>query len=221
MDKMEIGIKKTSDDMLQMVYQLEHKEIVINKIESGKKIGTHKVTEDECNNLISEFETQLIDVNNTLIRMLKQFPDIYNIYDEFHKEWTREITRLIDTTQNIIEDLNDNNIKTKEALSNAEQNNKDIERQYELHKATIEQLCRLKNELESMDHYKDIDSMWSDCQSLNGSVNQINNNVNELDVHVKNDIKKFKNKLIGAYIVSGVSASVAIVGIVLEVLGVL
>lgn len=117
----------------------------------GRGIGTkHNVTGEELNGLTSEIQTHLQNVNNTQIKLIKEFGQVYSALEVLDRDYIQAILISIKATE-----------KTSESIQETQgQIGKIVENQ----RKTLEELKKFKQKLDGYAHLSDIDTIWHDCQ---------------------------------------------------------
>ena len=117
----------------------------------GRGIGTkHNVTGEELNDLTSEIQTHLQNVNNTQIKLIKEFGQVYSALEVLDRDYIQAILISIKATE-----------KTSESIQETQgQIGKIVENQ----RKTLEELKKFKQKLDGYAHLSDIDTIWHDCQ---------------------------------------------------------
>lgn len=145
----------------------------------GGGIGLdHKVTGKELNELTVQVQTHLRSVNDTQIKLIKQFGQVYEALDALDKEYIQAILIAIKAAE-----------KTNDGIAAAQER---ITKIVEDQKKTLEILKRFKQKLDGYAHLGDIDKIWSDCQAwhsansaLAASVTAIAEQSSENDATIK------------------------------------
>lgn len=119
----------------------------------------HKVTGEELNNLTSQIQTHLLSINNTQIKLIREFGKVYNALDALDKDYIQAILVSIKATE-----------KTSERIQATQAQ---IKRIIEDQKKTLEVLNRFKQKLETYAHLEDIDKLWDYCQGCHEDIEAI------------------------------------------------
>lgn len=96
----------------------------------GRGIGlNHKVTGEELNELTAQIQTHLLSVNDTQIKLIKEFGQVYCALEALDKDYidailvsinaTKETSQSIQKTQGQIKGIVENQKKTLEELKNS------------------------------------------------------------------------------------------------------
>lgn len=145
----------------------------------GGGIGiNHKVTGKEFNDLTVQVQAHLRSVNNTQIKLIKQFGEVYKALESLDKEYIQGILISIKATE-----------ETSKGIAAAQEK---ITQIIEDQKKTLEILKKFKQKLDGYAHLGDIDKIWSDCQAwhaesstLMASVGAVTDLSNENDAAIK------------------------------------
>lgn len=122
----------------------------------------HQVTGEELNELTSQIQRHLHNINGTQIKLIKEFGEIYNALEALDREYIQAILVSIRTTE-----------ETSEGIKNTQ---KEIEKILENQKRTLGILEKFKNKLEDYAHLEDIDKIWQDYQKLHQEINVLSEN---------------------------------------------
>lgn len=119
----------------------------------GRGIGVdHNVTGEELNALTSQIQTHLISINNTQIKLINEFGQVYLALEALDKDYIQAILISIKA----IEETSQSNKNTQGQIKQI------VEKQ----KKTLEELKKFKQRLDGYAHLKDIDNIWNDCQKM-------------------------------------------------------
>jgi hypothetical protein len=118
----------------------------------GRGLGrSHKVNGEELNNLISEVQTHLIDINSTQVKLIKEFGQVFSALEALDKDYIKAILISIKATEETSQSIKEKQIQIDKIVVNQ--------------KKTLEKLLKFKQKLDSYEHLNDIDKIWRDCQS--------------------------------------------------------
>lgn len=118
----------------------------------GGGIGiNHKVTGKEFNELTVQVQAHLRSVNNTQIKLIKQFGEVYKALESLDKEYIQGILISIKATE-----------ETSKGIATAQEK---ITQIIDDQKKTLEILKKFKQKLDGYAHLGDIDKIWNDCQA--------------------------------------------------------
>lgn len=131
----------------------------------GGGIGfDHKVTGQELNELIVQIQGYLYGINNTQIKIIKEFGHVYNALEALDKDYIKAILVSIKATE-----------KTSERIEATQEQIKKI---VEDQRKTLEVLKKFKQKLDTYSHLGDIDKIWNDCQNWNKKISKLSDTVN-------------------------------------------
>lgn len=195
----------------------------------------HNVTGDELNRLTTQIQSHLININNLNLETIKEFGQVYNALELLDKDYIQAIILSIKAAEKASE-------QAKRSASEAQKNTIDISKSIEVQKKTISALNSFKMQIDKYEHLKDIDEIWSDCQTFKKDMSLISSRIKskkeELDsdadaqisilrdtihenrVHYEEKSKLLIKKLQIAYILAGGSVGVALLSFILHVLGI-
>ena len=131
----------------------------------GRGIGLdHKVTGEELNDLTSQIQTHLHSINNTQIKLIKEFGQVYSALEALDKDYIQAILVSIKATE-----------ETSQSIQEIQgQIKKNVENQ----RKTLEELKKFKQKLDSYAHLGDIDKIWDDCQKWHDNITKLSNSIN-------------------------------------------
>ena len=130
----------------------------------GGGIGfNHKVTGKELNDLTVQVESHLHSVNNTQIKLIKQFGQVYTALEALDKYYIQGILISIKATE-----------KTSERIV---ADHEDIKKLQKNQKKTLEELLKFKKKLDAYAHLGDIDKIWSDCQKWHEDISALSGSI--------------------------------------------
>lgn len=116
----------------------------------GRGIGKdHLVKGEELNDLTSQIQTHLHSINNTQIKLIKEFGHVYSALEALDKDYIQAILVSIMATEETSEGIQ----KTQEQIKKIVENQR----------KTLEELKKFKQKLDGYAHLGDIDKIWSDC----------------------------------------------------------
>lgn len=119
----------------------------------GRGIGMdHLVKGEELNDLTAQIQTYLQSINNTQIKLIKEFGQVYNVFEALDKDYIHAILISIKATEETSEGIQ----KTQEQIKKIVENQR----------KTIEELKNFKQKLDGYAHLGDIDKIWDEYQKL-------------------------------------------------------
>ena len=143
----------------------------------GRGIGlNHKVTGEELNELTSQIQTHLHSINNTQIKLIKEFGQVYSALEALDKDYIQAILISIKATEETSEGIQ----KTQEQIKKIVENQR----------KTLEELKKFKQKLDGYAHLGDIDKIWSDCQKWYKEINSLSKAIDGATERSKDSAKK-------------------------------
>ena len=145
----------------------------------GRGIGLdHKVTGEELNDLTSQIQTHLHSINNTQIKLIKEFGQVYSALEALDKDYIQAILVSIKATEETSEGIQ----KTQEQIKKIVENQR----------KTLEELKKFKQKLDGYAHLGDIDKIWGDCQKWHKDMTSLTKEISVATEHSKDNIKKME-----------------------------
>lgn len=138
----------------------------------------HKVTGDELNEVTSQVQKYLIDINSLHIDMIAQFGEIYKTFEALDDDYIKGILISIGSVK-----------KTNDELKVAQ---KDIKNTIEIQKKTIKALSGFKEQLEKYKHLSDIDAIWSNISKVQSELTNVGAEVNNTKALMKDNSEDIK-----------------------------
>ncbi len=143
----------------------------------GRGIGlNHKVTGEELNELTSQIQTHLHSINNTQIKLIKEFGQVYSALEALDKDYIQAILVSIKATEETSEGIQ----KTQEQIKKIVENQR----------KTLEELKKFKQKLDGYAHLGDIDKIWSDCQKWYKEISNLSKAIDGATERSKDSAKK-------------------------------
>ncbi|WP_051650663.1 hypothetical protein [Lachnoclostridium phytofermentans] len=143
----------------------------------GRGIGlNHKVTGEELNELTSQIQSHLHSINNTQIKLIKEFGQVYSALEALDKDYIQAILVSIKATEETSESIQ----KTQEQIKKIVENQR----------KTLEELKKFKQKLDGYAHLGDIDKIWGDCQKWHQEMTSLSKGIATATEHSKESIKK-------------------------------
>ena len=143
----------------------------------GRGIGRdHLVKGEELNELTTQIQTHLHSINNTQIKLIKEFGQVYSALEALDKDYIQAILVSIKATE-----------KTSESIKkDQEQIDKIVKNQKKL----LEELKKFKQKLDGYAHLGDIDKIWSDCQKWHKDMASLTKEISTATELSKDNIKR-------------------------------
>lgn len=136
----------------------------------------HNVTGEELNDLTSQIQRYLKDVNNTQINLIKQFGQVYNALDALDKDYINGIRTSIEEIEETSEAVQHTQEKMKEVVNNQVK--------------TLKELKKFKEKLDGYAHLKDVDKIWSDFQKCNQKIEHLSMDIYTAIEQSRENVKK-------------------------------
>jgi hypothetical protein len=136
----------------------------------------HGVTGKELNKLISQIQKYFFDINNTQIKIIKEFGEVYNTFESLDKEY-------IKATLLSIEGIKKTNEKLEENIHKINKSQNDIEKILDNQKSTLSAIIKFKNKIENYG----IEEIKENIKKLENSQKEISDILTSLPT-------KFENK---------------------------
>jgi predicted nucleic acid-binding Zn-ribbon protein len=145
----------------------------------GRGIGKdHLVKGEELNDLTSQIQTYLHSINNTQIKLIKEFGQVYSALEALDKDYIQAILISIKATEETSEGIQ----KTQEQIKKIVENQR----------KTLEELKKFKQKLDGYAHLGDIDKIWGDCQKWHQDMASLTKEISAATEHGKDNDKKIE-----------------------------
>lgn len=145
----------------------------------GRGIGKdHLVKGEELNDLTSQIQTHLHSINNTQIKLIKEFGQVYSALEALDKDYIQAILVSVKATEETSEGIQ----KTQEQIKKIVENQR----------KTLEELKKFKQKLDSYAHLGDIDKMWGDGQKWHKDMASLTKEISTTTEHSKDNFKKIE-----------------------------
>lgn len=138
----------------------------------------HKVTGEELNDLTSQIQKHLHSINNTQIKLIKEFGQVYSALEALDKDYIQSILISIKSTEETSEGIQ----KTQEQIKKIVENQR----------KTLEELKKFKQKLDGYAHLGDIDKIWGDCQKWHQDMASLTKEISAATEHGKAVDKKIE-----------------------------
>lgn len=127
---------------------------------TGRGMGRkHIVNGSELNNVSSQIQAHLQNINDVQTKLIKEFGQVYNALEALDRDYIQGIIISIKATE-----------KTSEAIQKTQGQ---IEKIVENQRKTLEELKKFMQKLNGYVHLKDVDRMWSDFQRWNDEISEL------------------------------------------------
>lgn len=143
----------------------------------GRGIGKdHLVKGEELNALTSQIQTHLHSINNTQIKLIKEFGQVYSALEALDKDYIQAILVSIKATEETSEGIQ----KTQEQIKKIVENQR----------KTLAELKKFKQKLDGYAHLGDVDKIWGDCQKWHQEMVSLSKDISMATEHNKENNKK-------------------------------
>jgi chromosome segregation ATPase len=143
----------------------------------GGGIGLkHKVTGEELNELTTQIQSHLHSINNTQIKLIKEFGQVYSALEALDKDYIQAILVSIKATEETSQSIQETQGKIKKIVENQ--------------RKTLEELKKFKRKLDSYVHLGEIDEIWNDCQKWYKEINKLTNSISSASASSKESAQK-------------------------------
>lgn len=143
----------------------------------GRGIGLdHKVTGEELNQLITQVQTHFQGINSTQIKLIKEFGQVYSVFEALDKDYIPAILISIKATEETSQRIQETQGQIKEIVENQ--------------RKTLEELKKFKTKLDGYVHIGDIDKIWLDCQGWHREISSLSKFVDSAAESSKESAKK-------------------------------
>lgn len=143
----------------------------------GRGLGRdHKVTGEELNELTTQIQSHLHSINNTQIKLIKEFGQVYSALEALDKDYIQAILISVKATEETSQSIQETQGQIKKIVGNQIK--------------TLEELKKFKQKLDGYAHLGDIDKIWSDCQKWYKEINSFSKSINGATESSKESAKK-------------------------------
>ena len=138
----------------------------------------HKVTGEELNELTSQIQGYLVNMNTQTVKVINEFKNVYDALDALDKDYVSAILSSIKATEKVSE-------KAKKTAEEVEKAQKDLDRTIKLQADTIKVLKQHKERLDKLMHLEHIDDLWKKGEQFDITVSSLKNELIEIDAAVQ------------------------------------
>lgn len=136
----------------------------------------HKVTGGELNELTTQIQSHLHSINNTQIKLIKEFGQVYGALEALDKDYIQAILVSIKATEETSQSIKETQEQIKKIVENQ--------------RKTLEELKKFKQKLDGYAHLGDIDKIWGDCQKWYKEINTLSNSISSATASSKESAQK-------------------------------
>lgn len=143
----------------------------------GGGIGLdHKITGLELNELTAQIQSHLSLMNNTQIKLVKEFGQVYSALEALDKDYIQEILKSIQATEEVSKSIQETQTQIKKIV--------------EYQRDTLLELEIFKHKLDGYAHLGDIDDIWGEGQKAYKEINTLSNLISNANASIKECLKK-------------------------------
>lgn len=162
----------------------------------------HNVTGAELNDQTEKIQKNFVSQNNNIIKLFKEFGQVYVALESLDKDYIQAIILNIKATEEVSN-------QAKKSAEDAKKNTIDIAMTIEVQKSMMEALIQFKDKIENNNHLENIEEIWKEIHKTKEELVKINTKKDET-------IESLTRKIKTSLILSGISISAALIGIVLN-----
>lgn len=158
-------------------------------------LGDHKVTGFELNRRIETIQKHFIAVNEINNKTIKEFREVYNVFDALDKEYITSIVanvKAIEKTSNDVRvqqrTLKRHNDKLADQQNKLDAHQSEIEKNVANISKIVSALKVFKEKLEGYKHLTDIDKIWNDCRTIQNEIRVVSDSITEFSKKTTEDI---------------------------------
>lgn len=158
-------------------------------------LGDHKVTGFELNRRIETIQKHFIAVNEINNKTIKEFREVYNVFDALDKEYITSIVanvKAIEKTSNDVRlqqgTLKQHNDKLAKQQNKLDAHQSEIEKNVVNISKIVSALKVFKEKLEGYKHLTDIDKIWNDCRTIQNDIRVVSDSITELSTKTTEEI---------------------------------
>lgn len=145
----------------------------------GRGIGLKRnVTGKELNELTLQIQTHLQSINNTQIKLIKEFGQVYSALEALDNDYIKAILVAIKSTEETSEGIKETQEQIKKIVENQ--------------KKTLIELIKFKQKLDGYKHLHDIDNIWNDCQRWYKEINNLTNYIESATEISQENVKQIE-----------------------------
>lgn len=165
----------TTDIELKKVNDSKGASAFVGDFLLGRGLGLkHKVTGEEFNEMTTQVQSCLHSINNTQIKLIKEFGQVYVALEALDKDYIQAIVVSIKATE-----------KASQSIQETQgQINKIVENQ----RKTLEELKNFKQKLDGYAHLGDIDKLWEYVGDHSTQLTELENQSGEIKNIVQSNI---------------------------------
>ena len=124
----------------------------------------HNVTGDELNDVITEIQEHLIELNKLQIKFVREFSNVYDAFNYLDKDYIDAINNNIHTIGVVSNQALTASRQANEAAIQAQMANKNVEAALDTQKKIVDTLCIFKADIDKIKHIWNIDEIWENTE---------------------------------------------------------
>lgn len=161
----------------------------------GSWIGRDRVSSEDVNRLAAKIQSGMIQQNEYIIKIIKEFEIVYNTFSSLDQEYLKEIVKSFNTAVKAHEKANQNILQLDKQQKEIEENQQDIIGIINNQKQIIVVLKNFKEKLEKIRHLIDVDTIFSDVRENQKQINAACQLANKLKVNIEQLSHDVKTKI--------------------------
>ncbi len=152
------------------------------------KFTNHNVTGVEFNTLVRQTQNGFININSTLISIIKEFGKVYNAFDSLDKEYIDAILSSIELVRKVSEEAKKVSLETNG-------NTVDIKKIVQSQKETLHILCKFKERIDGIDIFNNADVILPEYKKINDNIYQIKEQLNDYSASTERSIGEVRQQV--------------------------
>ena len=133
----------------------------------------HNVTGDELNDVITEIQEHLIELNKLQIKFVREFSNVYDAFNYLDKDYIDAINNNIHTIGVVSNQALTASRQANEAAIQAQMANKNVEAAVDTQKKIVDTLCIFKADIDKIKHIWNIDEIWENTEDARKKINKL------------------------------------------------
>ena len=140
----------------------------------------HNVTGDELNDVITEIQEHLIEVNKLQIKFVREFSNVYDAFNYLDKDYIDAINNNIHSIGVVSKQALTASKQANEAAIQAQMANKNVEAAVDTQKKIVDTLCIFKADIDKIKHIWNIDEIWENTEDARKKINKLGDELKKL-----------------------------------------
>ena len=140
----------------------------------------HNVTGDELNDVITEIQEHLIEVNKLQIKFVREFSNVYDAFNYLDKDYIDAINNNIHSIGVVSKQALTASKQANEAAIQAQMANKNVEAAVDTQKKIVDTLCIFKADIDKIKHIWNIDEIWENTEDAREKINKLGDELKKL-----------------------------------------